>query len=132
MIYVCRKCSEIHMAGFLGGVLCTSVYRCIFVCIVVRDCRQSGLTQSMVFWMMFIARLIYYYPVIFVCTDKIYQYGNTQMDCNHLNIHVCANKYNKKVRYFLDLICAGFCSTFACTGYFCLFYLTFILLSQLI
>ena len=34
MIYVCRKCSESNMTGFLGGILCTSAYGCIFVCIV--------------------------------------------------------------------------------------------------
>ena len=41
MIDVCIKFSEIHMAGFLGGILCTSAYGCIFVFIVVRDFRQS-------------------------------------------------------------------------------------------
>ena len=56
MIYVRRECGEGHMAGFLvfvlmmcaniksskscmagfiGGILCTSAYRCIFVCSVV-------------------------------------------------------------------------------------------------
>ena len=39
MIYVCKKCSESHMVGFLGGILCNSAERCIFVCIVVQDCR---------------------------------------------------------------------------------------------
>ena len=35
MIDVCINSSESHMDGFLGGVLCTSAYGCIFVCIVV-------------------------------------------------------------------------------------------------
>ena len=35
MIYVCIKCSESHMAGFLVVILCKSAYRCILVCIVV-------------------------------------------------------------------------------------------------
>ena len=39
MIYICRKCSEINMAGFLGGLSCTSEYGCIFICSVSRDCR---------------------------------------------------------------------------------------------
>ena len=44
MIYVCIKCSESHMVSFLGGILCTSAYGCILVCIVVRYCKQSGVT----------------------------------------------------------------------------------------
>ena len=35
MIDVCIKFSENYMAGFLGRILCTSAYGCIFVCIVV-------------------------------------------------------------------------------------------------
>ena len=35
MIDICIKCSENNMSGFLGGILCTSSYACIFVCIVV-------------------------------------------------------------------------------------------------
>ena len=31
-----RNCSKSHMEGFLGRLLCTSAYRCIFVCSVVR------------------------------------------------------------------------------------------------
>ena len=38
MIDVCIKCSEI-----------TGTYGCIFVCIVVQDCRHSGVTQSGLF-----------------------------------------------------------------------------------
>ena len=34
-INVCINCSESHMAGFIGGVLCTDTYGCTFVCIVV-------------------------------------------------------------------------------------------------
>ena len=37
LVYVCvrRKCSKRHIVVFLGGLLCTSAYMCIFVCIVV-------------------------------------------------------------------------------------------------
>ena len=49
MIYVCRKCSEINIAGFLGGLLCTSVYGCTFVCSVVGDCIQSGVKRGGLF-----------------------------------------------------------------------------------
>ena len=44
MIDVCINSSESHMAGFIGGFLCTSTYGCILVCIVVLDCRQNGVT----------------------------------------------------------------------------------------
>ena len=39
MIEVCIDISESHIAGFLGGFLCTSVYGCVFVCIFVWDRR---------------------------------------------------------------------------------------------
>ena len=35
MIDVCIHFREIHTAGFLSGLLFTSVHRCISVCIVV-------------------------------------------------------------------------------------------------
>ena len=35
MIEVCINCIKSNMAGFIGGILCTSAYGCIFVCIVV-------------------------------------------------------------------------------------------------
>ena len=35
MIDVCVKFSESHMSVFLGRLLCTSAYRCIFIYIVV-------------------------------------------------------------------------------------------------
>ena len=35
IIDVCVNCCEIHVEVFLGGVLCTGTYGCIFVCIVV-------------------------------------------------------------------------------------------------
>ena len=44
MINVCKNSNESHTEGFLGGILCMSVYGCIFVCIVVQDCRQNGVT----------------------------------------------------------------------------------------
>ena len=44
MIDVCINSSEIHIAGFLGGFLCMSESGCIFICIVVWDCRQIGVT----------------------------------------------------------------------------------------
>ena len=46
---VCITSSEIHMAVFLGGVLCASEYGCIFVCIAVWDCRQNGVTWGGIF-----------------------------------------------------------------------------------
>ena len=46
MLYSCIKCSKIHIAGFLGCILCTIVYRCIFVCSVVR---RSGVTVGELF-----------------------------------------------------------------------------------
>ena len=49
VIDVCIKCSESHMTGFLGGILCTGAYECIFVCIVVQDYRQSGVTVGKIF-----------------------------------------------------------------------------------
>ena len=44
IIDVCINISESHMAGFPCGILCMSVYECIFICIVVWDCRQIGVT----------------------------------------------------------------------------------------
>ena len=38
IIDLCIKCSKNNMASFLGGILCTSAYGCIFLCIVVKDC----------------------------------------------------------------------------------------------
>ena len=35
MLYKRRKWSKSHMAEFFGGILCTSAYRCIFICSVV-------------------------------------------------------------------------------------------------
>ena len=35
MIEICIKCSESNIADFLGRILCTSAYACIFICIVV-------------------------------------------------------------------------------------------------
>ena len=35
MIGVFINFSETHMEGFIGKILCTSVYGCIFICIVV-------------------------------------------------------------------------------------------------
>ena len=64
MIYVCIKCSESHMVGFLGRILCTSAYGCIFVCIVVRDFRQSRSNMRQDFQMMFTTQVIYHYPVL--------------------------------------------------------------------
>ena len=51
-----------------------------------------------------------------------------QVICNNRNVHVHTNKIYNKRAVFLDLSCAGFCSTIACTGYSCHFNLTFILL----
>ena len=44
IIDVCIKCSESHMSGFIGRILCTSAYGCIFVYIVVQDYKQRGVT----------------------------------------------------------------------------------------
>ena len=44
IIYVCIKFSESLMMVFLGGLLCNSVYGCIFVYSVVQYCRHSGVT----------------------------------------------------------------------------------------
>ena len=42
MIDVCKKIScEIHLEGFYGLLLHTSAGRCIFVCIIVWDCRRN-------------------------------------------------------------------------------------------
>ena len=49
MISVCINCSDIHIAGFLGMILYTSVYRCIFIFLVVWDCRQSRVTWGRLF-----------------------------------------------------------------------------------
>ena len=49
IIDVCINNSERHMAGFLGGVLCTSAYMCIFVCIVLWEYRQNVVTQGRLF-----------------------------------------------------------------------------------
>ena len=38
------KCSESQMSRFFGGVLCTIVYRCIFLCIVL--CKLIILSRS--------------------------------------------------------------------------------------
>ena len=35
MIDACMNCSEIHMAGFICGLLCTGAYGCIFIYILV-------------------------------------------------------------------------------------------------
>ena len=37
MIYICSKCSDSHMTGFLGGILCSSVYWFIFEFSVLQD-----------------------------------------------------------------------------------------------
>ena len=49
MIEVCSKCSESHMTVILGGILCTSAYRCIYICIAERDFIQSGVTWGGLF-----------------------------------------------------------------------------------
>ena len=46
MIDVCIKCVKIHMADFLGGNLFTILYDCIFVCILVWECRHSRLRRG--------------------------------------------------------------------------------------
>ena len=46
MKYKCRKCSESNMTGFLVGILCTSMYRCIFLCSVVK---RGGVTRGGIF-----------------------------------------------------------------------------------
>ena len=68
LIYVCGKYSESHMAGFLGEILCTSSYGCIFVFIEFRHCRQSRVTWGGIFgWWS-----IYNYLVIFIRTNIRY------------------------------------------------------------
>ena len=54
MIDVCIKCSENHMTGFLVSILCTSAYCCIFVYIVVWDCRQSRVIWNGIFGLCFL------------------------------------------------------------------------------
>ena len=41
MIYIRKYSSERHMAGFNGGFLCMNVCSCIFVCIIIWECRQN-------------------------------------------------------------------------------------------
>ena len=41
MIDVCKNSSERHMADLMGGILCTSACGCIFVCMIVWDCRRN-------------------------------------------------------------------------------------------
>ena len=71
MIDVCINVSESHMAGFLGGFLCTRTHGCIFICIVVWDCRHNGLTRGGILGLF------------------VFCYGNTHVICNHLVICVC-------------------------------------------
>ena len=50
IIDVCINCSESHIAGFIGRLLCTSTYGCIFTCLVLRYCRQNRVTWGRIFW----------------------------------------------------------------------------------
>ena len=61
MIFVYRKFSKSHMAGFLGGLLCASAYRCIFICSVVW---RSRVTWSGIFWWFFTSQVMHWYRLI--------------------------------------------------------------------
>ena len=74
MIGVCINSSESHMAGFIGGFLCTSTYGCILVCIVVLDCRQNGVTWGGIFGLYVFCYgnmlVVFDHPFICVSTNK--------------------------------------------------------------
>ena len=61
VIYACIKCIESNMAGFIGGILCNSAFRCIFVCSVVT---RGGVTWGLYFLMMFTGQVVHWYQVI--------------------------------------------------------------------
>ena len=96
MIDIRQDSSERHMVGFICDFLCTGVYGCIFVCEIVWDYRRSWVTRGGILDDVFVicvkTQVVCNNLDIHVCANKIYEYRKTCMICNHMVVHVCTNK----------------------------------------
>ena len=87
----CKNINEGHLTGLYCGILCTSACRCIFVCIIVWDCRRN---------LMICGRLFVSCVIIYVKTWLI---------CDHLLIPIGKKRFEERA-VFLHLIDVGLCS----------------------